>query len=232
MTELSVYFCGCHFNHWWHPLHISYRIKANEWLSRGLIQTLKSTNSPTSISCLSSFLRWDDITHKRTFWQAVISAVVWSSWTQLESLFFSLTSVLSQMNPSHVSVPHLYLKPLHFFSPSLRATTSLTSYCFAGWQLLLSWARMNDIQEATSPATSLGGPATCVSKVELRVSCKALLDRDTLNKSDPCVILMVQTNGQWTEVSPFLLLSLTNWPFWQKCDADITSISSSISSSM
>ncbi|XP_061526657.1 copine-7 isoform X3 [Phyllopteryx taeniolatus] len=59
---------------------------------------------------------------------------------------------------------------------------------------------MNDIQEATSPATSLGGPATCVSKVELRVSCKALLDRDTLNKSDPCVILMVQTNGQWTEL--------------------------------
>ncbi|XP_053179499.1 copine-7 [Scomber japonicus] len=59
---------------------------------------------------------------------------------------------------------------------------------------------MNDVQEATSPATSLSGPATCVSKVELRVSCKALLDRDTLNKSDPCVILMIQTNGQWTEL--------------------------------
>ncbi|GAA6233702.1 copine-7 isoform X2 [Lates japonicus] len=59
---------------------------------------------------------------------------------------------------------------------------------------------MNDVQEATSPATSLSGPATCVSKVELRVSCKALLDRDTLNKSDPCVMLMVQTNGQWTEL--------------------------------
>uniref|UniRef100_G3PT76 Copine VII n=1 Tax=Gasterosteus aculeatus TaxID=69293 RepID=G3PT76_GASAC len=62
------------------------------------------------------------------------------------------------------------------------------------------WARMNDVLEAISPATSLSGPATCVSKVELRVSCKALLDRDTLNKSDPCVILMVQTNGQWTEL--------------------------------
>lgn len=63
---------------------------------------------------------------------------------------------------------------------------------------------MNEIQEATSPATSLSGPAACVSKVELRVSCKALLDRDTLNKSDPCVIIMVQTNGQWTEVSSSL----------------------------
>lgn len=72
---------------------------------------------------------------------------------------------------------------------------------------------MNDVQEATSPATSLSGPATCVSKVELRVSCKALLDRDTLNKSDPCVILMVQTNGQWTEVSPFFSFNLTNAKF-------------------
>uniref|UniRef100_A0A8C7YB90 Copine VII n=1 Tax=Oryzias sinensis TaxID=183150 RepID=A0A8C7YB90_9TELE len=44
------------------------------------------------------------------------------------------------------------------------------------------------------------GPATCVSKVELRVSCKSLLDRDTLNKSDPCVVLMVQNNGQWIEL--------------------------------
>ncbi|KAL3065472.1 copine-7 [Trematomus bernacchii] len=59
---------------------------------------------------------------------------------------------------------------------------------------------MNDVLEAVSPATSLSGPATCVSKVELRVSCKGLLDRDTLNKSDPCVILMVQNNGQWTEL--------------------------------
>uniref|UniRef100_A0A8C1GWK3 Copine VII n=1 Tax=Cyprinus carpio TaxID=7962 RepID=A0A8C1GWK3_CYPCA len=36
--------------------------------------------------------------------------------------------------------------------------------------------------------------------VELRVSCKSLLDRDTLNKSDPCVMLMVQNQGQWTEL--------------------------------
>uniref|UniRef100_A0A8C7TCE4 Copine VII n=1 Tax=Oncorhynchus mykiss TaxID=8022 RepID=A0A8C7TCE4_ONCMY len=59
---------------------------------------------------------------------------------------------------------------------------------------------MNDIQDATSPGAALGGPVACVSKVELRVACKALLDRDTLNKSDPCVILMVQNQGQWTEL--------------------------------
>uniref|UniRef100_A0A8C8HHT3 Copine VII n=1 Tax=Oncorhynchus tshawytscha TaxID=74940 RepID=A0A8C8HHT3_ONCTS len=59
---------------------------------------------------------------------------------------------------------------------------------------------MNDVQDATSPGAALGGPVACVSKVELRVACKALLDRDTLNKSDPCVILMVQNQGQWTEL--------------------------------
>ncbi|KAI4875934.1 hypothetical protein NFI96_034513, partial [Prochilodus magdalenae] len=59
---------------------------------------------------------------------------------------------------------------------------------------------MSESQEATSPVAGIGGPAACVTKVELRVSCKSLLDRDTLNKSDPCVILMVQTQGQWTEL--------------------------------
>uniref|UniRef100_A0AAY4B5F8 Copine VII n=1 Tax=Denticeps clupeoides TaxID=299321 RepID=A0AAY4B5F8_9TELE len=51
-----------------------------------------------------------------------------------------------------------------------------------------------------SSELAAGVPSACVSKVELRVSCKALLDRDTLNKSDPCVILMVQAQGQWTEL--------------------------------
>lgn len=92
------------------------------------------------------------------------------------------------------------LRPFHPGAASRLAPLSV----FADRTLPSAWARMNEIQEATSPATSLSGPAACVSKVELRVSCKALLDRDTLNKSDPCVILMVQTNGQWTEVSPSL----------------------------
>ncbi|MBN3319818.1 CPNE7 protein, partial [Atractosteus spatula] len=60
---------------------------------------------------------------------------------------------------------------------------------------------MNEIQELSSPAAALSVvPTACVSKVELRVSCKSLLDRDTLNKSDPSVILMVQAQGQWTEI--------------------------------
>lgn len=60
---------------------------------------------------------------------------------------------------------------------------------------------MSESQEASSPVAGIGGPVACVTKVELRVSCKSLLDRDTLKKSDPCVVLLVQSQGQWTEVS-------------------------------
>lgn len=146
-------------------------------------------------------------------WQAVIAAWVWfySPGAQRESLFSFVTSTPSQKSPSPASAPRLHWDPStdHYIFSSLRSCINrLTSHCSAGWQLLLHWAKMNDVQEATSPATSLSGPATCVSKVELRVSCKALLDRDTLNKSDPCVIVMVQTNGQWTEVSPHIYFLL------------------------
>ncbi|XP_017333593.1 copine-7 [Ictalurus punctatus] len=59
---------------------------------------------------------------------------------------------------------------------------------------------MSESQEASSPVAGIGGPVACVTKVELRVSCKSLLDRDTLKKSDPCVVLLVQSQGQWTEL--------------------------------
>lgn len=59
---------------------------------------------------------------------------------------------------------------------------------------------MTEIQDLASQASLGVVSATCVSKVELRVSCKHLLDRDTLNKSDPCVVLLMQSQGQWMEV--------------------------------
>ncbi|XP_076205010.1 copine-7 [Aptenodytes patagonicus] len=51
-----------------------------------------------------------------------------------------------------------------------------------------------------APEPSPQAPLAVLSKVELRVSCKHLLDRDTLNKSDPCVLLLMQSQGQWMEV--------------------------------
>uniref|UniRef100_A0A452GIU6 C2 domain-containing protein n=1 Tax=Gopherus agassizii TaxID=38772 RepID=A0A452GIU6_9SAUR len=37
--------------------------------------------------------------------------------------------------------------------------------------------------------------------LELRVACKGISDRDALSKPDPCVILKMQSHGQWFEVS-------------------------------
>lgn len=38
------------------------------------------------------------------------------------------------------------------------------------------------------------------SRVELRVSCHGLLDRDTLTKPHPCVLLKLYSEEQWVEV--------------------------------
>lgn len=69
---------------------------------------------------------------------------------------------------------------------------------------------MNEIPDLASPSSLGVVTATCVSKVELRVCCKNLLDRDTLNKSDPCVLLLMQSQGQWMEVRDTVTLNLVN----------------------
>ncbi|TNN02054.1 hypothetical protein fugu_009541 [Takifugu bimaculatus] len=58
---------------------------------------------------------------------------------------------------------------------------------------------MSDIYE--SAANSLGlfsGPY--LTKVELQLSCKGIPDRDSLCKPDPCLVLAMQSCGQWMEV--------------------------------
>lgn len=40
----------------------------------------------------------------------------------------------------------------------------------------------------------------CLTKVELRVACRGISDRDALSKPDPCVVLKMQSHGQWFEV--------------------------------
>uniref|UniRef100_A0A8C9TPZ6 Copine IVa n=1 Tax=Scleropages formosus TaxID=113540 RepID=A0A8C9TPZ6_SCLFO len=57
----------------------------------------------------------------------------------------------------------------------------------------------NNIYE--SAANSLGlFSSPCLTKVELRVACKGISDRDALSKPDPCVVLKMQSHGQWLEV--------------------------------
>lgn len=46
----------------------------------------------------------------------------------------------------------------------------------------------------------------CLTKVELRVACRGISDRDALSKPDPCVVLKMQSHGQWFEVRHSLSL--------------------------
>uniref|UniRef100_A0A8C5D911 Copine-4-like n=1 Tax=Gouania willdenowi TaxID=441366 RepID=A0A8C5D911_GOUWI len=58
---------------------------------------------------------------------------------------------------------------------------------------------MSDIYEAA--ANSLGlFSSSCLTKIELRLTCKNLSDRDALSKPDPCFILKMKSHGQWMEV--------------------------------
>ncbi|XP_029307320.1 LOW QUALITY PROTEIN: copine-4 [Cottoperca gobio] len=57
---------------------------------------------------------------------------------------------------------------------------------------------MSDIYE--SAASSLGLFSAPCLKVELRVTCKGISDRDALSKPDPCFVLKMQSHGQWMEV--------------------------------
>ncbi|XP_029958892.1 LOW QUALITY PROTEIN: copine-4-like [Salarias fasciatus] len=58
---------------------------------------------------------------------------------------------------------------------------------------------MSDIYE--SAANSLGlFSSSCLTKVELRLTCKGISDRDALSKPDPCFVLKMQSHGQWMEV--------------------------------
>lgn len=58
---------------------------------------------------------------------------------------------------------------------------------------------MSDIYE--SAANSLGlFSSPCLTKVELRLTCKGISDRDALSKPDPCIVLNMQSHGRWMEV--------------------------------
>uniref|UniRef100_I3J132 Copine 4 n=1 Tax=Oreochromis niloticus TaxID=8128 RepID=I3J132_ORENI len=59
--------------------------------------------------------------------------------------------------------------------------------------------KKGDIYE--SAANSLGlFSSPCLTKVELRLTCKGISDRDALSKPDPCIVLNMQSHGQWMEV--------------------------------
>ncbi|XP_064802695.1 copine-4 isoform X1 [Oncorhynchus masou masou] len=58
---------------------------------------------------------------------------------------------------------------------------------------------MSNIYESAANTLGLFN-SPCLAKVELRVTCKGISDRDALSKPDPCVLIKMQSHGQWLEV--------------------------------
>ncbi|XP_051922479.1 copine-4 [Hippocampus zosterae] len=58
---------------------------------------------------------------------------------------------------------------------------------------------MSDIYESACDSLGLL-ESPCLTKVELRLTCKGISDRDALSKPDPCIVLNMQSHGQWMEV--------------------------------
>uniref|UniRef100_A0A3Q3XCW2 C2 domain-containing protein n=1 Tax=Mola mola TaxID=94237 RepID=A0A3Q3XCW2_MOLML len=56
----------------------------------------------------------------------------------------------------------------------------------------------------------------CLTKVELRVACRGISDRDALSKPDPCVVLKVQSHGQWFEVDRTEVIRSSSGPVFSK----------------
>ena len=54
-----------------------------------------------------------------------------------------------------------------------------------------------------------------VSKVEVHISCKDLLNKDLTSKSDPMCVMYLQDNKKWYEVSPLPVLHcIISLIFW------------------
>ncbi|KAI3365491.1 hypothetical protein L3Q82_010573 [Scortum barcoo] len=54
------------------------------------------------------------------------------------------------------------------------------------------------------------------TKVELRVACRGISDRDALSKPDPCVVLKMQSHGQWFEVDRTEVIRRSSSPVFSK----------------
>ncbi|XP_078295290.1 copine-7 isoform X4 [Panthera onca] len=59
-------------------------------------------------------------------------------------------------------------------------------------------------------------PAPRASRVELRLSCRHLLDRDPLTKSDPSVLLLLRSQNQWVQVDRTEVVQSSLHPVFSK----------------
>ncbi|XP_076865622.1 copine-4 isoform X2 [Brachyhypopomus gauderio] len=74
---------------------------------------------------------------------------------------------------------------------------------------------MTNIYESAANTLGLFN-SPCLTKVELRVACKGISDRDALSKPDPCVVLKMQSHGQWFEVDRTEVIRSSTGPVFSK----------------
>uniref|UniRef100_A0AAY4D5W3 Copine-4 n=1 Tax=Denticeps clupeoides TaxID=299321 RepID=A0AAY4D5W3_9TELE len=74
---------------------------------------------------------------------------------------------------------------------------------------------MSNIYESAATTLDLFN-TPCLTKVELRVACKGISDRDALSKPDPCVVLKMQSHGQWFEVDRSEVIRSSSSPIFSK----------------
>ncbi|TKS88510.1 Copine-4 [Collichthys lucidus] len=72
------------------------------------------------------------------------------------------------------------------------------------------------MQLQTGEATLGFISSPCLTKVELRVACRGISDRDALSKPDPCVVLKMQSHGQWFEVDRTEVIRSSSSPVFSK----------------
>lgn len=51
------------------------------------------------------------------------------------------------------------------------------------------------------PPPTVPSTSQCVTRVQLNISCRNLLDKDVMSKSDPMAVVMMLKNSSWFEVS-------------------------------
>lgn len=91
---------------------------------------------------------------------------------------------------------------------------------FSSQWVTVQFTMSNIYESAEATLGFISSP--CLTKVELRVACRGISDRDALSKPDPCVVLKMQSHGQWFEVE-----SVDGWgvgvyfpPGYWTCEAD------------
>lgn len=57
------------------------------------------------------------------------------------------------------------------------------------------------MQASYGPPPTAPSMSQCVSRVQLNISCRNLLDKDVMSKSDPMAVVTLLRDGSWFEVS-------------------------------